>query len=111
MKKKYNCPIEVTLDAIGGKWKTLILWHLKEKSLRSGQIKKLVPGITQKILTQKLRELENHGLISRKVYAQMPPKVEYTLTTYGKTIRPILDNLCKWGTKHIKNLPGSITFT
>ncbi|MBI5416971.1 helix-turn-helix transcriptional regulator [Candidatus Poribacteria bacterium] len=102
MKKKYNCPVEATLDAIGGKWKTLILWHLKEKSLRPGQIRKLVPGITQKILTQKLRELEDHGLISRKVYAQMPPKVEYALTKYGRTIRPILNSMCKWGTGHIE---------
>lgn len=95
--KTYQCPLELSIDLIGGKWKSIILWQLREKILRFSQLKRRLPGITQKMLTQQLRELEADGLINRKVYAQVPPKVEYSLTEYGKTVLPILRSLFKWG--------------
>mgnify|MGYP001596992305 CR=1 FL=1 len=101
--EKYNCPVEITLDRIGGKWKVLILWHLKDIR-RFGELKRLIPGITQKMLTQQLRELEADGLVYRKVYAQVPPKVEYSLTESGQTLSPILDLACQWGIEHGKRI-------
>lgn len=100
--KNDNCPIEATLNVIGGKWKVLILYYLEDDIRRFGELKRLIPGITQKMLTQQLRELEADGLINRKVYAQVPPKVEYTLTEYGRTLEPALGLLCEWGAEHIK---------
>ncbi|MDK2821151.1 MAG: hypothetical protein PWP31_1116 [Clostridia bacterium] len=99
--KSYNCPIEATLDVVGGKWKVIILWYLYEKTMRFSELKKVLPGITQKMLTQQLRELERDGMINRKIYAQVPPKVEYSLTEYGKSIKPILQAMLEWGKKHI----------
>lgn len=95
--KTYLCPLELSIDLIGGKWKTIIIWQLREKTLRFSQLKRRLPGITQKMLTQQLRDLENDGLISREVYPQVPPKVEYSLTDYGRTVLPILKSLFKWG--------------
>lgn len=95
--KTYLCPLELSIDLIGGKWKTIIIWQLREKTLRFSQLKRRLPGITQKMLTQQLRDLENDGLIFREVYPQVPPKVEYSLTDYGQTILPILKSLFKWG--------------
>ena len=90
MKKKnqnYNCPVSTALNIIGGKYKPLILWHLLNGTLRFSGLKKLIPGVTAKMLTQQLRELENNALISRKVFPVVPPKVEYSLTQEGKTLR------------------------
>jgi DNA-binding HxlR family transcriptional regulator len=99
--KKYNCPVEATLGVIGGKWKVLILYYLKEEQImRFGKLKRLIPEITQKMLTQQLRELEADGLITRKVYAQVPPKVEYTFTKHGESLEPILKLMFEWGTRH-----------
>jgi DNA-binding HxlR family transcriptional regulator len=94
---EYQCSMELTLDLIGGKWKALILWHLGENTLRFSELKKTLPKITQKMLTQQLRELEASGLVNRFIYTQIPPKVEYSLTTAGKSLLPILDTLCQWG--------------
>ncbi len=103
MNNDYKCcPVETALNVIGGKWKVLILWHLKDHIKRFGELKRLMQGITQKMLTQQLRELEHDNIIHRKVYAQVPPKVEYSLTEYGKTLRPILSAMCKWGDQHMK---------
>ncbi|WP_058990011.1 winged helix-turn-helix transcriptional regulator [Clostridioides difficile] len=99
MKKcldNYSCPIEATLALIGGKYKTLILWHLKDTILRFNELKKLIPKATPKMLTQQLRELESDGLIIRVVYPVVPPKVEYSLSDFGKSIIPILDSMCDW---------------
>lgn len=96
---KYNCPIEATLDLIGGKYKSIILWHLIDGTLRFNEISKVIPQATPKMLTQQLRELENDGLIIREVYPVIPPKVEYSLSDFGKSIIPVLDSMCSWG-KH-----------
>jgi len=90
-------PVEITLELIGGKWKLFILWLLKDRIFRFSELKRNVPKITQKMLTQQLRELESDGLIHRKVYAQVPPKVEYSLTEFGITVLPILRAMHKWG--------------
>lgn len=89
--KIYNCPIEATLEFIDGKYKTIILWHLVDKVLRYSELRKLIPQATPKMLTQQLRELEENGLIKRVIYPVVPPKVEYSLTEYGKTLIPVLD--------------------
>lgn len=100
-KIKICCPVEFTLSLIGGRWKIRILWLLKDGTKRFGELKKLIPDISQKMLTQQLRELEKDGLISRKVYPVVPPKVEYTISKKGKTLEPILDAMCKWGREKI----------
>ena len=107
MKKcldNYSCPIEATLALSGGKYKTLILWHLKDTILRFNELKKLIPKATPKMLTQQLRELESDGLIIRVVYPVVPPKVEYSLSDFGKSIIPILDSMCDWGSDYLENL-------
>jgi DNA-binding HxlR family transcriptional regulator len=101
-KFKYSWPIEATLDVIGGKWKPLVIYQLKEGTLRFSQIvNKVEPRITQRMLTKELRELEGSGLVMRKVYPQVPPKVEYSLTEKGESLIPILDQLCEWGSEHM----------
>ena len=100
----YSCPVEATIDLIGGKYKVLILWHLADKILRYNQISKLIPKATPKMLTQQLRELEENELISRTVYPVVPPKVEYQLTERGKTLIPILNTMCNWGESYLKSL-------
>ena len=99
---KYNCPVEATMDVIGGKWKTLIIHHLLEGTKRFNELKKLIPKVTQRMLTSKLRELEQFGIIHRKVYAEVPPKVEYSLTEYGRTVEPVLWAMHDWGINFIE---------
>lgn len=99
-----HCPVEATLDVIGGKWKVVILYWLQEETLRFGVLKKRIPGVSERMLTQQLRELEEHGIIHRKVYAEVPPKVEYSLTEYGRTLRPITDLMCAWGQRHLDRI-------
>ncbi|AWB47050.1 transcriptional regulator [Paenibacillus sp. CAA11] len=101
MKKKYNISIEATLEVIGGKWKSVILCHLTHGKKRTSDLKRLMPSITQKMLTQQLRELERDQIVNRISYNQVPPKVEYELTEYGWTLQPLLDGLCTWGEQHI----------
>jgi DNA-binding HxlR family transcriptional regulator len=98
----YNIPVEATLDVIGGKWKVVILCHLDKGEKRTSELKRLIPDITQKMLTQQLRELEEAGVVKRNVYQQIPPKVVYSLTEYGWSLKPILDAMCAWGERHIK---------
>lgn len=105
--KKYRCFFELTLQVIGGKWKPIILYHLgNEGILRFGELGRSIGIITQKMLTQQLRELEKDGLVSRKVYTQVPPKVEYSLTDLGKSLIPILDQLRDWGMCYEENVAG-----
>lgn len=91
-----NCPVEAGLDLIGGKWKSIILFRVMEETRRFNELRKLVPSMTQRMLTNQLRELEHDGLISRKVYAQVPPKVEYSITEFGRTLEPVLIALKNW---------------
>jgi DNA-binding HxlR family transcriptional regulator len=100
----YNCPVEATLDVIGGKWKALILFWLRDQVCRFGELRRKIPDISERMLAQQLRELEAHGIIHRKVYPVVPPKVEYTLTAYGRTLRPITELMCAWGKKHLRRL-------
>lgn len=101
VKSKYHCPVEASIDIIGGKWKPLILWALRDGTLRFSKIEDELHGITQKMLTKQLRELEKDGMIVRKVYAQVPPRVEYSLTESGQSLMPVLDALCSWGLEHM----------
>ena len=94
---QYICGVAVSLEIIGGKWKGVILWHLCHKTLRFSQLRRRLQGVTQKMLTQQLRELERDGLVNRKVYAEVPPRVEYSLTDLGRTLEPTLRQLCDWG--------------
>lgn len=91
------CETEVALEVIGGKWKLVILYNLLEGTKRFGQLKRTMPHITQRMLTRQLRELEEDGLISRKVYPQVPPKVEYSLTDIGESLEPIIRQVDEWG--------------
>lgn len=103
--KQYTCPVEYTLTLIGGKWKPVILWHLANDGIkRYGEIKKLLIGITHKMLSQQLKELEADGLIHREEYHQIPPKVEYSLTDKGKTLIPILQLMCQWGQENMEHI-------
>ncbi len=103
-EKTYRCGLEVTMDIIGGKWKGLILWYLYENGvLRNGEMMRIMPKITQKMLTQQLREMEEDGLIVRKVYEQVPPKVEYSLTPYGERLRKTLEAMKEWGIEYSKD--------
>ncbi|HET7580677.1 MAG TPA: helix-turn-helix domain-containing protein [Bacillales bacterium] len=99
-------PIRITLEAVCGKWKALILWHLKEGTLRFGELNQFMPRVSSKMLTQQLRELEEDGLIERTVYKEVPPKVEYSLTQYGRDLKPTLEMLYKWGKNHRDILTG-----
>lgn len=107
-EKKYRCFFELTLQVIGGKWKPIIVYHLgNEGTLRFGELNRSIGGgITQKMLTQQLRELEKDKLVNRKVYKQVPPKVEYSLTDLGKSLMPILDQLRDWGMVYEESIAG-----
>ena len=100
--RRYHCPVEATLDVIGGKWKAVILFWLRDDVFRFGELRRRIPDISERMLTQHLRELEEDGIVQRKVYAVVPPKVEYSLTAYGRTLRPITEMLCAWGKKHLR---------
>ena len=97
----YYCPVEATIDLIGGKYKAVILWHLTDGTKRFSEFKRLMPEITEKMLAQQLRDLENDGLITRTVYPVVPPKVEYDLSEFGLTIVPVLQAMCDWGSGYI----------
>ncbi|NOW05642.1 winged helix-turn-helix transcriptional regulator [Clostridium beijerinckii] len=101
---EYNCSMELTLDIIGGKWKPIIIWHLGNRTMRFNELKRSLPNITQKMLTQQLRALEDDELINRTAYNQVPPKVEYSLTSYGRSLLPILANLCDWAIDYSNNV-------
>jgi DNA-binding HxlR family transcriptional regulator/CheY-like chemotaxis protein len=98
--KNYSCPVEVTIKAVGGKWKCLILWWLRRDARRFGELKLLISNITQKVLTQQLRELEKEGLIYRESFPESPPRVEYSLTPHGQSFTPITELMCEWGKVH-----------
>ena len=91
-----HCPVEAGLDIIGGKWKSIILFRVLEETRRFNELRRLLPAITQRMLTTQLRELERDGLIGRTVYPEIPPKVEYSITAFGKTLEPVLRALKAW---------------
>lgn len=103
MTQTDRCPVEATLDLIGGKYKALILWHLAEGHLRFSELRKLIQNATPKMLTQQLRELESQKLIHREVFPVVPPKVEYSLTEQGKSLMPILVAMRDWGANYMRN--------
>ncbi len=103
MKEPATCPVETTLAVLGGRWKVLILRELLSGTRRYNELHRSLDGITQKMLTQQLRELERHGIVSRTVYPQVPPRVEYALTPVGETLKPVLDAMHAWGVRHMQD--------
>ncbi|WP_246615074.1 winged helix-turn-helix transcriptional regulator [Agarivorans litoreus] len=101
-EQKHECPVSTAIEVIGGKWKVIILYQLRGKTLRFGELKREIPKITQKTLTQQLRDLEKDKLIERKVFAEVPPRVEYTPTALAEQLNPALDLLCDWGKAYQK---------
>jgi DNA-binding HxlR family transcriptional regulator len=99
--ERASCPVERTLEVIGGRWKVLILRELFGGVKRFGQLHRALSGITQKMLTQQLREMESDGIIHREVYLQVPPKVEYSLTPLGESLKPIIQSMHEWGVRHL----------
>lgn len=97
LKELPDCPVETTLTLIGDKWKVLILRDLMPGTKRFGELKKSIGSVSQKVLTSQLRDMEQSGLVNRKVYAEVPPRVEYSLTKLGQSLKPILDAMWNWG--------------
>ena len=102
---RMGCPVEACTEVIGGKWKGKIMFILFTGTKRFGELRKLLPDTTQRMLTMQLRELEEDGLIERKVYAQVPPKVEYSITSQGQSLKPIIESMWHWGNDYLHNLP------
>ena len=105
-KKRYDCavgcPVEATLDLVGGKWKGVIVYHLLELTLRFNELRRKLPTATQRMLTRQLRELEECGLVHREIFPQVPPRVDYSLTEEGRSLAPIILAMHDWGTRHLK---------
>jgi len=101
-KNLYECSVEVTIEIAGGKWKPLIIHYLLSGTKRFGELKRLIGSVTQRSLTLQLRELERHGIVDRKVFAEVPPRVEYTLTDKGKSLSPLLDAMKEWGNSYLQ---------
>src|SRR5580700_11409598 len=99
-KHDESCPTQATIAAIGGRWKIVILWHLYGGKLRFSELRRKMPGISQKMLTEQLRQLEGHGLVTRTVYAEVPPRVEYAVTPLGASLRPVITAIGEWGCAH-----------
>jgi DNA-binding HxlR family transcriptional regulator len=95
-----NCPVKLTASIIGGKWKPSLLFYLEGHTRRFCELQRLIPGLTKKMLTQHLRELERDGIVRRKIYAEVPPRVEYSLTPHGESLKPILKLMSAWGNRH-----------
>lgn len=100
MAERTGCPIETTLQVVGGKWKPTILFYLLRETRRFGELRRLLPGVTQRMLTKHLRELEHDGVVHREVYLEVPPRVEYSVTGFGRTLEPVLEAMCEWGERH-----------
>lgn len=92
-----RCPVTAAVDVIGGKWKPLIVWNLMAGTRRFGELRRLLPNVTQQMLTAQLRDLEAHGILHREIYRQVPPKVEYSLTPLGRDLAPVLEQMVRWG--------------
>ncbi len=101
MKDHFGCPVQATSNLFAGKWKVLILWHLSFGSLRFAGIRDLLPGVSEKVLTAQLRQLEKDGLILRHVTPSVPPRVDYSLSPSGEDMIPVMESMCRWSTKHL----------
>lgn len=99
----FHCPVEAVLSLIGGKYKPIILYHLIDSTLRYNELRKIMPYATPKMLVQQLKELEADGIVNRKVYPVVPPKTEYSLTDYGKSLSPIMMSMCEWGNQNMSD--------
>jgi DNA-binding HxlR family transcriptional regulator len=110
-KSGESCPTQATIAAIGGRWKIIILWHLYGGKLRFSELRRKVLGISQKMLTEQLRELERHGLVTRTVYAEVPPRVEYAATPLGESLRPVITAISDWGRTHGEKITNVWTST
>ena len=99
--KTFHCPVEAALDVIGGKWKPLILWHLCDETKRFSELQRELPSVNAKMLTKQLRELEEDGIVRRTVSPEVPPRVEYAVTEFGRTLLPVMEALCAWGTQYL----------
>ena len=102
--RHYSCGLEAALDVVGGKWKVLILWPLKTAPRRFGELRREVPGISEKMLIQHLKEMELDGIVTRKDYKEVPPRVEYALTAFGESLCDALTPLCEWGQLHMERI-------
>src|SRR5437763_16963309 len=107
--RTYGCPVEAAIDVSGGKWKALILWWLQDRTWRFAELRRQIPGITEKMLARQLRELEADGIVARRVYPTVPPKVEYSLTEYGRSLKRALRAICDWGRHHIERIGAVAT--
>ena len=103
-QKTYYCGLEATLDVIGGKWKVLILWALRSEAQRFGELRRLVEGISEKMLIQHLKEMQADGIVMRQDFKEVPPRVEYALTAFGESLCVALTPLCEWGALHMKRI-------
>lgn len=102
--QNYNCPVEASMNIVGGKYKAIIIYHLMDATLRFSELQREIPQATPKMLSQQLKELEADGIINRVLYPVVPPKTEYSLTELGKTLVPIVQSLCEWGENYFKLL-------
>lgn len=100
---EHHCPVETTLDLIGGKYKALILWHLSGGTLRFSELQRALPNVTPRVLTHQLRELEEQSLLTRTVYPVVPPRVEYAMTDLGRSLMPILSAMRDWGAEYLRS--------
>jgi DNA-binding HxlR family transcriptional regulator len=109
-KRIFGCPVEAAQEVIGGKWKPCILWHLysADAPCRFGMLRKAIPNATEKMIIQQLRELEADGIVKRRVYRQVPPRVEYSLTEDGKALKQALEAISRWGERYMKNTGATI---
>lgn len=105
--ESFHCAMDITMHFIGGKWKTVVLWYLRNKTLRFGELKKQIPDITEKMLSIQLKSLEEDGLVKREVFAEVPLRVEYSMTEFGKSLIPILEAFSKWG-RHLGETKGTL---
>ena len=106
--KEYYCPVELAMDVIGGKWRAVILWYLKDNTLRFYELKQVITAVSERVLTRELRYLEKYQLIQREVYPEVPPRVEYSLTDFGRSLIPLLERISEFGEAYAGNF-GSTT--
>jgi len=100
----FGCPVEAALEVVGGKWKGVILFHLRDETRRFNELRRLIPGVSQRMLTKQLRELEEDQIVHREIYREIPPKVEYSLTNFGLTLTPTLVALQEWGIEYLETV-------